>query len=143
MAGSGPIGIFDSGIGGLTVLRELQRLLPHENFIYFADTAHLPYGDKTPEQIQGYSRRIITWLQDDMNARLVVAACHTSSALALDQISPEFKVPVVGTIYPALQTILRDYPYSRLGIIATPASVKSCHHEKALINAALKDMCSP
>lgn len=133
-----PIGIFDSGIGGLTVLKELSHALPQEDFIYFGDTANLPYGEKTPEQIIDYTRQTITWMQNEMGAKLIIAACHTSSAIALDHVLPEFKIPLIGTIYPMVEEILQKYPQSRIGIIATPASVKSRVHERILMSAGFK-----
>lgn len=124
------IGVYDSGVGGLTVLKTLKHLLPEETFIYFGDTLHLPYGNKTPEQIIGYSRDIIDWFQNEMKVKLVVAACNTSSALALDALSHKFEIPLVGTIYPLLQELLNHDIYKNVGIIATEASAKSAMHEK-------------
>lgn len=133
-----PIGIFDSGIGGLTVLRELQRALPHEHFVYFADTANLPYGEKSPEQIIDYARRTLTWMQEDIGTKLVIAACHTSSATALDLVAQDFSVPVIGTIYPMVEAILQNHQSARVGIIATPTSVNSRTHENILIKSGFK-----
>ena len=125
---SRPIGIYDSGIGGLTVLRELRKLLPHEDFIYFADTKNLPYGNKSQEQIVEFSRSIIHWFKESCDAKLVVAACHTSSALALDNLSNQFEIPLIGTIRPLLKNILNTPRHQRIGIIATEASAKSQTH---------------
>lgn len=130
-----PIGIFDSGIGGLTVLRKLQNALPHEQFVYFADAANLPYGEKTPEQIVGFARQTLSWMQNEIGAKLVVAACHTSSTTALDLVASEFNIPIVGTIYPMVENLLTHYQNRRIGIIATPTSVNSRMHENILINA--------
>lgn len=123
-----PIGVYDSGVGGLTVLKMLQRLLPHENFVYFADTAHLPYGDKTPQQIVDYGRLVLTWMQGVANVKMVVAACHTSSAIALPTLISEFSVPIIGTIEPLVETIMR-IEGAKIGIIATPATAASKVHE--------------
>jgi glutamate racemase len=133
-----PIGIFDSGIGGLTVLRKLQQALPHERFVYFADTANLPYGEKTPDQIIDYARQTLAWMQDEIGVKLIVAACHTSSATALDIVAPEFRIPIVGTIYPMVETILNHYQNRRIGIIATPTSVNSRMHENILLKAGFQ-----
>lgn len=122
-----PIGIYDSGIGGLTVLQALQEKLPHESFVYFADTAHLPYGTKSAAEIIQYSHDIVSWFQNDLGAKLVIAACHTSSALALEHIAPSFSIPLIGTIYPLLPALQGSS--QRVGLIATPASVKSRMHE--------------
>ncbi|MBM3468539.1 MAG: glutamate racemase [Alphaproteobacteria bacterium] len=133
-----PIGVFDSGIGGLTVLKKLQTVLPHENFVYFADTAHLPYGEKTPEQIIDYARKIIGWMQNEVGVKLVVAACHTSSAIALDTVAEDVSIPVIGTIYPMIETILNNHLNKRIGLIATPASVRSKMHENIIVKAGFK-----
>jgi len=127
-----PIGIYDSGIGGLTVLKTLQEKFPHENFVYFGDTLNLPYGAKSQDQIITYSRNIMTWLQQEAHVKLVVAACHTSSALALEEISQGFEIPIVGTIYPLMKNVLKKENIRKIGIIATPASIKSLMHEKIL-----------
>lgn len=133
-----PIGVYDSGIGGITVLRALQAKLPHEEFIYFADTANLPYGDKSKEQITSFSHEIINWLYNKMGAKLVVAACNTSSALALPEISQQFVVPVIGTIYPLLRAVLNSTKYQKLGVIATQASANSGIHAEILRNNGFK-----
>ena len=124
-----PIGVYDSGIGGLTVLKALQEQLPFENFVYFADTAHLPYGNKTPEQITAYCQSILTWMQDVAGVKMVVGACHTSSAIALPMLSPQFSMPIIGAIEPLLETILHIKD-ARIGIIATPTAAASLMHER-------------
>jgi glutamate racemase len=133
-----PIGVYDSGIGGLTVLSVLRRALPHEDFIYFADTANLPYGDKSPQQIIDYSHRIVKWFEKNVGAKLVVSACHTSSALAVEKISSDFKTPVIGTIKPLLKRILHNPFCSNIGVIATMASAASRAHEKIFIENGFK-----
>jgi len=127
-----PIGIYDSGIGGLTVLKTLIEQLPNEKFIYFADTANLPYGNKTPGEIIQFSHNIISWFQNTMQTKLVIAACHTSSALALNKLSDNtanFDIPIIGTIYPMLNTIINSKQHNNIGIIATKASIESKIHE--------------
>jgi len=124
-----PIGIYDSGVGGLTVLMALKKALPNEDFIYFADTVNLPYGNKSPEQITEFSHRIISWMQNKISAKMVISACHTSSALALESASNKFKIPVIGTIMPLLRCIINNNSYKRIGIIATLASATSRAHE--------------
>lgn len=125
-----PIGVYDSGVGGLTVLKALAHHMPHENFVYFGDTANLPYGTKTPEQIIEFSRNIIAWFQNTLGAKMVIAACHTSSALALDVVAQDFTIPIIGTIYPCLNTLRAHKHHQRVGIIATPASATSRTHER-------------
>lgn len=127
-----PIGVYDSGVGGLTVLSALRRAFPQETFIYFADTLNLPYGDKTQNQIRDYSHGIASWFQNIKQVKLIVAACHTSSALALDDIAQDFEVPIVGTIRPLVERVLKDSIHQRIGIIATVASATSRFHEKIL-----------
>ncbi len=125
---NGPIGIYDSGVGGLTVLKTLIERLPNEQFVYFADTANLPYGNKPPEQIIEFSHNIISWFQNTVKAKMVIAACHTSSAIALRDAAHGYDIPVIGTIYPMLPTVLGT-EHKNIGILATPASVKSRIHE--------------
>jgi len=128
------IGVYDSGVGGICVLKELQRLLPNENFIYFADTANLPYGNKSTEQIINYSHRIISWLQNEMDVKMIVAACNTSSAIAIDQSLAKFSIPIIGTIQPIISHIMQNNSYKKIGVIATPAACKSKAHENALLS---------
>ncbi len=94
-----PIGIFDSGLGGLTVFKEIRRLLKYENLIYFGDTARVPYGNKSKETIVKYSKEITKFLLKH-NVKLIVAACNTVSSLALDELKKEFNVPIFGVIEP-------------------------------------------
>lgn len=120
-----PIGLFDSGIGGLTVLRAINEVLPDENIVYYADTAHLPYGSKTPEQINEYVREIGQFMLDK-DIKLLLMACNTSSALALDELKKWYPIPVIGIIEPAISIVKANYPQnSKIGVIATPATVKS------------------
>lgn len=126
-----PIGVFDSGIGGLSVLSTLIRYFPYESFIYYADNGNMPYGNKTKEQIQKYSANIIRWFMHVHKVKMVVAACNTSSALALEDISKEFTIPIIGTIIPIAQTVL-SMNCSNIGIIATKATVSSGFHEITL-----------
>ena len=104
-----PVGIFDSGVGGLTVAREIMRQLPKERIVYFGDTARVPYGSKSRETITRYSRQIIHFLQSK-EVKAIVVACNTASAFALEQLRPELSVPIIGVVKPgakvaaALQT---------------------------------------
>ncbi|WP_085783715.1 glutamate racemase [Candidatus Nucleicultrix amoebiphila] len=123
-----PIGVIDSGIGGLTVLKKLQAYLPYENFIYFADTAHLPYGNKTPQQIFSYVKAILTWMEEQ-SVKLVVMACNTSSALILHDMQKIFQFPIVGLITPT--TEIHALRNKRFGLMATEATVKSGAYENA------------
>lgn len=123
-----PIGVMDSGIGGLTVLKKLQAYLPYENFIYFADTVHLPYGNKTPQQIFSYVKAILTWMEEQ-EVKLVVMACNTSSALILHDMQKVFQFPIIGLITPT--TEIHALRNKRFGLMATEATVKSGAYENA------------
>ena len=127
-----PIGIFDSGLGGITVLRALYRQLPQESIIYFADTARLPYGDRSPEELIQYVREILTWMEAQ-GVKMVVMACNTSSAIALDVIRSEFKTPVLGLILPGARGAVSQG--KRIGVIATQATVNSGAYQNAILEA--------
>ena len=94
-----PVGVFDSGVGGLTVLRELHKHLPQESIIYFADTDRLPYGHRSGEEITQFVREILHWM-GNQGAKMVIMACNTSSALALETVRKEFDFPILGIIFP-------------------------------------------
>jgi len=119
-----PIGVFDSGLGGLTVLRQLRRILPRERFIYFGDTARVPYGSKSPETVRRYSAEIVRFLVKK-NVKMVVVACNTSSALALKDLKKKFPIPICGVVEPGAALALRKSISGRIGIIGTEATIKS------------------
>jgi glutamate racemase len=125
-----PIGLFDSGVGGLTVLRELYRQLPHESVIYFGDTARLPYGERSPAQILQYVREILTWMEQE-GTKMVIMACNTSSALALETVRSEFSVPILGLILPGARAAVQQG--RRVGVIATPATAASGAYSRAIL----------
>lgn len=124
-----PIGVFDSGVGGLTVLRELYRQLPNESILYFADTARLPYGIRTPEEIIQFVREIMVWMTQE-GVKMVIMACNTSSALALDVVRCEFSVPILGVILPGARAAVKQG--KRVGIISTPATARSNAYRQAI-----------
>lgn len=124
-----PIGVFDSGVGGLTVLRELQQTLPNESILYFGDTANLPYGTKTPSEILTFVRAILDWMVD-CQAKMVIMACNTSSALTLEQVQAEYNIPILGVILPAARAAA--HKGKRIGVIATPATAQSHAYRKAI-----------
>jgi glutamate racemase len=126
---SAPIGVFDSGVGGLTVLRELYRQMPNESVIYFGDTARLPYGTRSPGEILQFVREILTWMQHQ-GVKMVIMACNTSSALALEQVQSEFDLPTLGLILPGARAALSQG--KRIGVIATPATVASNAYQNAI-----------
>ncbi len=119
-----PIGVFDSGIGGLTVLRELLARLPGESFLYFGDTARLPYGTKSAETVRRFSRENIRFLLD-RGVKMVVLACNTASSHALPDLESEFDVPIVGVIDPGVRAAVQATRSGRVGVIGTAATVRS------------------
>ncbi len=131
-----PIGVFDSGVGGLTVWRELRRRLPQESIIYFGDTARVPYGDRSRAEILQFGHEIVEWLVS-CPVKLIVVACNTSSALALDRLREECPVPILGLILPgAREAVQRG---QRIGVIATPATVASGAYTQALLEIATEE----
>ena len=125
-----PIGIFDSGVGGLTVLRQLYRQLPNESIIYFGDTARLPYGIRSQAEILQFVREILTWMQQQQ-VKMVIMACNTSSALALETVREEFDLPIKGVILPGAKAAVQQG--KRIGVIATPATAKSNAYRQAIL----------
>lgn len=123
------IGIFDSGVGGLTVLRQVARQLPLESIVYFGDTARVPYGNRSTAEILQFVREIINWMLQQQ-AKMVVMACNTSSALVLKTVQAEFPIPIVGTILPG--SLAAAKLGRRIGVIATPATVASNAYQQAI-----------
>jgi glutamate racemase len=116
------IGVFDSGVGGLTVLQEIHRHLPQESILYFGDTARVPYGNREPEEIIQFVREIL-WMMAKRNVKMAIMACSTGSALALDVVQDEFDFPIVGVVKPGALAAVQSG--RRIGVIATNATVKS------------------
>lgn len=119
-----PIGVFDSGIGGLTVAREIMRNLPSEKIVYFGDTARLPYGSKSKDTIIRYSRQIVRFLQS-RKVKAIVVACNTASALALDTLEKEIDIPIIGVVKPGARVAAQATVSKRVGVIATEATIRS------------------
>ncbi|MCW5908041.1 MAG: glutamate racemase [Chitinophagales bacterium] len=121
------IGIFDSGIGGLTVANAVSKLLPNEQLIYFGDTAHLPYGDKSKELIQSYAVRITNFLLQEQHCKAIVIACNTASAAAYEVLRDKYKgvVPVINVIDPMVEAVIADESIKRVGVIATKTTIAS------------------
>ena len=126
-----PIGVFDSGIGGLTVVRALLQRLPHESLVYFGDTARVPYGNKSPETVRRYSREILDFLLA-RDVKLVVVACNTASAHALAELTRVSPVPVEGVIEPGARAAVRASRSGRIGVIGTAGTVASGAYRKAI-----------
>ncbi|MBF8263585.1 MAG: Glutamate racemase [Parachlamydiales bacterium] len=119
-----PIGIFDSGVGGLTVFREVVNHLPHEDLIYFGDTARLPYGSKSPEAIIRYSLECATFLLEQ-NIKLLIVACHTASAHALEILQEKLPIPVIGVIQPGFELLMQSTRSQRIAILGTESTIAS------------------
>ncbi len=128
---SRPIGVFDSGLGGLTVVKELFKVLPKENIVYFGDTARVPYGTKSRETIIRYSREIVDILLKK-KVKMIVVACNTASSLALDVLQKECPVSILGVIDPGARKAALSTKSKKVGIIATQSTVKSGKYAKRL-----------
>jgi len=127
---SKPIGIFDSGVGGLTVMSEVAKLLPGEDIIYFGDTARVPYGSKSKEAISRFAQEICEFLLNS-NVKLIIVACNTASAFALEKLQ-KLPVPVLGVIAPGAMAALGHTKNLRVGVIGTHGTVKSKSYIKAI-----------
>ncbi|QQS45098.1 MAG: glutamate racemase [Acidobacteriota bacterium] len=130
-----PIGIFDSGIGGLTVLRAIRKRLPSENLIYLGDTARVPYGTKSRGTIERYAVEDAAFLVEK-GVKLIVVACNTASAMARDRLRREFEVPFLTVLGPGARAAVRRTTTGRIGVIATEATIESGAYERAIHEAA-------
>lgn len=126
------IGVFDSGLGGLTILNALRRTLPHENLIYFGDTANVPYGSKSKEAVTRLSLAIGRFLQEQ-NVKLIVVACNTASAQALDELKKKLAVPVMGVIEPGATKAVSVTKNGHIAVLGTEGTVNSKAYPKALL----------
>ncbi len=127
------IGVFDSGIGGLTVASEIMRIMPYESIVYFGDTARLPYGSKSKDTIIRYARQIINFLKTK-NVKAIVIACNTASAYALDTVAKEVDIPIIGVIHAGAMVASRVSSNKRVGIIGTQGTVSSNIYPKLIEN---------
>ena len=130
-ASAAPIGVFDSGIGGLTVVKELIRQLPDESIIYFGDTARVPYGPKSPDTVLRYSREITCWLQEQ-GVKTIVVACNTATAHALPTLREELDIPVVGVVEPGARAAIEASESRSIGVIGTMGTINSGAYERAI-----------
>ena len=121
---SKPIGIFDSGLGGLTVLKELQKKLPDESYIYFGDLAHVPYGSKSPSLITNYSDKISEYLIS-LDVKLIVIACNSASSIAQDTLQKKYNIPFIGVINPSVTYGIESTKTNHVAIIGTEATIRS------------------
>ena len=126
-----PIGIFDSGIGGLTVVDSISKSLPHESIHYVGDTARVPYGNKSMERVQQFSKEITQWLVNH-ECKIIIVACNTASSLALDFLRSEFDIPIIGVIEPGVEATLKITMNNRVGVLGTHATIRSGNYVKML-----------
>ncbi len=126
-----PLGVFDSGVGGLTVVRALMDVLPNESIVYLGDTARLPYGSKSPETIRKFAVEDTQFLLSK-GVKAIVIACNTATAHALPLLQSKFQLPVIGVLEPGVEAALADPNCQRVGIIGTSGTIKSCAYQHAL-----------
>lgn len=126
-----PIGVFDSGIGGLTVVKHLLSVLPNENIVYFGDTARVPYGSKSNATVIEYSIQDTNFLLHK-NVKLVVVACNTASSIALPELQKKFHVPIIGVIHPGAQMAVNETKSNKVGVIGTRATIGNKAYSKAI-----------
>ncbi len=119
-----PIGVFDSGVGGLTVVREIMRQIPNEAICYFGDTARVPYGSKTKETVTRFSRQIVRFLRTHQ-VKTIVIACNTASAYALEELEKEIDIPIIGVVKPGAKVAAEVTQNGKIGVIATEATIGS------------------
>jgi glutamate racemase len=131
MSDSRPIGVFDSGVGGLTVVSQMQDILPQEDIVYFGDTARVPYGTKSKETITRFSVENVEFLMTH-DVKLVIVACNTASSLGLEFLKRCFKVPIIGVIEPGAKCAVSRTRNRRIGVIGTSATIASGAYEKAI-----------
>lgn len=138
------IGMFDSGVGGLTVLKELMRALPQEDTLYFGDTARVPYGTKSPETVTRYSEEIAAFLVR-RSIKLLVVACNTASACALETLRQRLAVPVVGVIEPGARRAVAVTRSGKIGVIGTEGTIKSSAYTRAIkqLDAGVEVLTQP
>lgn len=128
------IGVFDSGLGGLTAVRRLREIMPHERIIYFGDTGRVPYGTRSPETIVKYTRQDVKFLMG-FDLKAIVVACNTATAVALDTVSADVPIPMIGVLAPACDKALQVTRGGRIGVIGTAATVRSGAYERRLHRA--------
>lgn len=131
MQPNSPLGVFDSGVGGLTVVRALRELLPNESIVYLGDTARVPYGSKSPDTIRRFATEDTQFLLN-RDVKAVVVACNTATAHALPHLKRAFRVPVIGVVEPGVEAILADPDCQRVGIIGTTGTIRSCAYQHAV-----------
>lgn len=124
-----PIGVFDSGVGGLTVAREIMRQMPNEKIVYFGDTARVPYGSKSQETVTRFSEQIVRFLRT-FQVKTIVVACNTASAYAMDSLEKDMDIPIIGVVKPGAKVAAEATRNGRIGVIATEATIGSQIYSK-------------
>lgn len=129
-----PVGVFDSGIGGLTVVRSLKEILPSEEIVYLGDTARLPYGTKSAETIRRFAHQDTEFLLE-RGVKMVIVACHSATSAALPFLKKDFKLPIIGVIEPGARAATKASKNRRIGVIGTPATISAGEYERAILAA--------
>jgi glutamate racemase len=132
-----PIGVFDSGVGGLTVVKQLMKKLPYENIIYFGDTARIPYGTKSEEIVRRFALEDSFFLLEK-NVKIVVVACNTASSVAVNMLQTILDVPVIGVIEPGAEAAVRNSRNRKIGVIGTAATIRSSSYQKKVLQSSNK-----
>lgn len=132
-----PIGIFDSGVGGLTVIKQLMKKLPTENLIYFGDTARIPYGTKSDKIVRRFALEDSFFLLDK-NVKMVVVACNTASAIAIPMLKAILKIPVTGVIEPGVEAAIKHSKQKKIGVIGTAATIRSGSYRRKILETSDK-----
>ena len=127
-----PIGMFDSGFGGLTVARALIDLMPQENLVYIGDTGRYPYGNKPADEVRGYAKELAWSLVREYGAKMIVVACNTAASVALDELIDELPVPVIGVIDPGARALVRVTRNNKVGVIGTVGTISSGAYVQAI-----------
>lgn len=127
-----PIGMFDSGFGGLTVARAVIDLLPRENLVYIGDTGRYPYGNKPADEVRAYAHELAWSLVRDFDAKLIVVACNTAASVALDELARELPVPVIGVVEPGARALVRVTHNNKVGVIGTVGTISSGAYVQAI-----------
>lgn len=128
-----PIGLMDSGVGGLTVLKEVQRLLPTEKTVFLGDQARLPYGPRDAAEVTTFTRQIAAFLQQQSGIKMLIIACNTATAAALTTMQRELTIPVVGVIAPGARSAVQTTRNHRIGVIATTGTIKSDQYRQTIL----------
>ncbi|WP_299089448.1 glutamate racemase [uncultured Metabacillus sp.] len=127
-----PIGVIDSGVGGLTVAKEIMRQLPKEEIIYLGDTARCPYGPRPAEEVRRFTWEMTNYLLENHHIKMLVIACNTATAIALQEIQENVDIPVIGVIFPGARTAVKVTKNHHIGVIGTVNTIKSAAYETAL-----------